>query len=114
MLEGGDAPEGLTLRIIGRRPALGEDVDLHQPIGNALFCQRQPRGTDIDAIGSTEKDRFGDDVLLAQSWPARLGSVGQSRALEPSMSLPRGAPKIWNRREEPVNLVLGACRAAAG
>jgi hypothetical protein len=36
MLEGGDAPEGLTRRIISRRPALGEDVDLHQPIGHAF------------------------------------------------------------------------------
>ena len=66
MLEGGDAPEGMARRIIRRRPALGEDVDLHQPIGHALFGQRQPRGADIDAIGSAEEDGFGQDVLLAQ------------------------------------------------
>ena len=94
MLEGGDAPEGLTRRIFRRRPALGEDVDLHQPIGHALFRQRQPRDTDIDAIGSAEED-----------------GVGQGRFLLSGKSY-QVHPHLWNRMREPVNLVLGAGRGS--
>ena len=54
VLEGRNAREGVALQIILGRAALGEDIDLLQPIGHALFLQRQAHDPHVDAVGRAE------------------------------------------------------------